>query len=192
MASIKKNINVYAAQIKAKQQEADRIDREIDRIIREAIVKSNKKAGKAETSVGFSLTAEEKVLASNFVTNKGKLPWPVEKGFVTLGYGTQPSPIDKSVSIRSNGVRIATEKGAKVRAVFNGEVSRIVVIKNSNPIVMIRHGNFITAYKNLSKVYVKEGDKVTTKQEIGEVFTNSSNGDTILNFIYLVLYIFYS
>ena len=183
MASIKKNINVYAAQIKAKQQEADRIDREIDRIIREAIVKSNKKAGKAETSVGFSLTAEEKVLASNFVSNKGKLPWPVEKGFVTLGYGTQPSPIDKSVSIRSNGVRIATEKGAKVRAVFNGEVSRIVVIKNSNPIVMIRHGNFITAYKNLSKVYVKEGDKVTTKQEIGEVFTNPSNGDTILNFI---------
>jgi len=183
MTSIKKNINVYAAQIKAKQQEADRIDREIDRIIREAIVKSNKKAGKAETSVGFSLTAEEKVLASNFVSNKGKLPWPVEKGFVTLGYGTQPSPIDKSVSIRSNGVRIATEKGAKVRAVFNGEVSRIVVIKNSNPIVMIRHGNFITAYKNLSKVYVKEGDKVTTKQEIGEVFTNPSNGDTILNFI---------
>ncbi|MFH6767400.1 peptidoglycan DD-metalloendopeptidase family protein [Gaetbulibacter aquiaggeris] len=183
MASIKKNINVYAAQIKAKQQEADRIDREIDRIIREAIVKSNKKAGKSETSVGFSLTAEEKVLASNFVSNKGKLPWPVEKGFVTLGYGTQPSPIDKSVSIRSNGVRIATEKGAKVRAVFNGEVSRIVVIKNSNPIVMIRHGNFITAYKNLSKVYVKEGDKVTTKQDIGEVFTNSSNGDTILNFI---------
>ena len=183
MASIKKNINVYAAQIKAKQQEADRIDREIDRIIREAIVKSNKKAGKSESAIGFSLTAEEKVLASNFVTNKGKLPWPVEKGFVTLGYGTQPSPIDKSVSIRSNGVRIATEKGAKVRAVFNGEVSRIVVIKNANPIVMIRHGNFITAYKNLSKVYVKEGDKVTTKQEIGEVFTNPSNGDTILNFI---------
>ena len=183
MTSIKKNINVYAAQIKAKQQEADRIDREIDKIIREAIVTSNKKAGKSETSVGFSLTAEEKVLASNFVSNKGKLPWPVEKGFVTLGYGTQPSPIDKSVSIRSNGVRIATEKGAKVRAVFNGEVSRIVVIKNSNPIVMIRHGNFITAYKNLSKVYVKEGDKVTTKQDIGEVFTNPSNGDTILNFI---------
>lgn len=183
MASIKKNINIYAAQIKAKQQEADRIDREIDRIIREAIVKSNKKAGKSESSIGFSLTAEEKVLASNFVSNKGKLPWPVQKGFVTLGYGTQPSPIDKSVSIRSNGVRIATEKGAKVRAVFNGEVSRIVVIRNSNPIVMIRHGNFITAYKNLSKVYVKEGDKVTTKQDIGEVFTNPSNGDTILNFI---------
>ncbi len=183
MVSIKKNINVYAAQIKAKQQEADRIDKEINRIIREAIVSSNKKAGKSESSIGFALTAEEKVLASNFVSNKGKLPWPVEKGYVTVGYGTQPSPIDRSLTIRSNGVRIATEKGAKVRAVFNGEVSRIIVIKNANPIVMIRHGNFITAYKNLSKVYVKEGDKVTTKQDLGEVFTNPSNGDTILNFI---------
>ena len=183
IASIKKNINTYASQIKKKQQEADKIDREIEKIIREAIASSNKKAGKAESSIGFALTAEEKVLASNFASNKGKLPWPVEKGFVTVGYGTQPSPIDKSLTIRSNGVRIATEKGAKVRAIFNGEVSRIVVIRNSNPVVMIRHGNYITAYKNLSKVYVKEGDKVTTKQDIGEVFTNPSNGDTILNFI---------
>jgi murein hydrolase activator len=183
MGSIKKNINVYAAQIRAKQQEAERIDREIEHIIREAIVKSNKKAGKPATTSGFSLTAEEKALASNFVSNKGKLPWPVEKGFVTLRYGSQPSPIDKSLTIKSNGVRIATEKGAKARAVFNGEVTSIIVIKNSNPIVMIRHGNYITAYKNLSKVYVKEGDKVSTKQDIGEVFTNPSNGDTILNFV---------
>jgi len=184
MASIKKNINVYAAQIRAKQQEADRIDKEIDRIIRAAIVKSNTKAGKpSKVSAEFSLTPEEKVLASNFVSNKGKLPWPVEKGYVTVRYGSQPSPIDKSLTIKSNGVRIATEKGAKVKAVFNGEVSSIVVIKNANPIVMIRHGNYITAYKNLSKVYVKEGDKVTTKQDIGEVFTNPANGETILNFI---------
>jgi murein hydrolase activator len=183
MASIKKNINVYSAQIRKKQQEANRIDREIERVIREAIASSNKKAGKSTSSSDFALTPAEKVLASNFVSNKGKLPWPVEKGYVTVGYGTQPSPIDRSLTIKSNGVRIATEKGAKVRAVFNGEVSRIVVIKNSNPIIMIRHGNYITAYKNLSKVYVKEGDKVTTKQDIGEVFTNPSNGDTILNFI---------
>jgi len=184
MASIKKNINVYTAQIRAKQQEADRSDKEIDRIIRAAIVKSNTKAGKAaKVSAEFALTPEEKVLASNFVSNKGKLPWPVEKGYVTVRYGSQPSPIDKSLTIKSNGVRIATEKGAKVKAVFNGEVSSIVVIKNANPIVMIRHGNYITAYKNLSKVYVKEGDKVTTKQDIGEVFTNPANGETILNFI---------
>ena len=183
MASIKKNINVYAAQIRAKQREADRIDRELERIIRDAIVKSNKKAGKSTTSTGFALTPEEKVLASNFVANKGKLPWPVEKGYVTLRYGRQPSPIDRSLIIKSNGVRIATEKSAKVHAVFNGEVLAVMNMKNINPIVMIKHGNYITVYKNLSKVYVKEGDMVSTKQVIGEVFTHPSNGETVLSFI---------
>ena len=188
MNSINKNISLYTAQIREKQREADRIDREIENIIKAAIASSNKKAGTTTTatttaSATFALTAEEKVLAASFVSNKGKLPWPVEKGYVTLGYGTQPSAIDRSISIKSNGVRIATEKGEKARAVFNGEVSRIVLIKNANPVVMIRHGNYITAYKNLSKVYVQEGDKVTTKQSIGEVFTNPSDGETVLSFI---------
>lgn len=182
MASIKKNLSKYASQIKQKQREADKIDREIDRIIKAAIAKSNKKAGNKTSSKSFALTAEEKVLASNFISNKGKLPWPVEKGFVRLGYGTQPHPIDRSLTIKSNGVRIATEKGAKARAVFDGEVSEILKMKNVNPIVMIRHGNYLTLYRNLSQVYVKKGDKVKTKQVIGEVFTNPSNGETILSF----------
>ena len=182
MASIKKNLSRYASQIKQKQLEADKIDREIDRIIKAAIAKSNIKAGKTTSSKTFALTSEEKVLASNFISNKGKLPWPVEKGFVRLGYGTQPHPIDRSLTIKSNGVRIATEKGAKARAVFDGEVSEILKMKNVNPIVMIRHGNYLTLYRNLSQVYVKKGDKVKTKQVIGEVFTNPSNGETILSF----------
>lgn len=184
---INKNLNTYASQIKTKQQEADKIDKQIDDIIRAEIAKSKKKTGAvASTSTSsassFSLTAEEKVLASNFTANKGKLPWPVEKGYVTVQYGNQPHPINKSLTIKSNGVRIATEKNAKVRAVFNGEVTRVVVIKNANAIVMIRHGNYITAYKNLKSVYVKEGDKVSTKQDIGEVFTSPTNGDTTLYF----------
>ena len=182
MNSIQKNLSRYAAQIKEKQREADRIDREIDRIIKAAIAKSNTKAGNSASSKSFALTAEEKVLASNFISNKGKLPWPVEKGFVRLGYGTQPHPIDRSLTIKSNGVRIATEKGAKARAVFDGEVSEILKMRNVNPIVMIRHGNYLTLYRNLSEVYVKKGDKVKTKQVIGEVFTNPTNGETILSF----------
>lgn len=182
MASINKNLSRYASQIRQKQREANRIDKEIDKIIKAAIVKSNKKAGKTTSSKSFALTAEEAVLASNFISNKGKLPWPVEKGFVRLGYGTQPHPIDRSLKIQSNGVRIATEKGAKARAVFDGEVSEILKMKNVNPIVMIRHGNYLTVYRNLSQVYVKKGDKVKTKQAIGEVFTNPSNGETILRF----------
>jgi len=182
MASIRKNISSYTSQIKQKQQEADRIDKEIDRLIREAIAASNKKAGNSSSSSGYALTAEAKALAANFEANKGQLPWPVEKGVVKLGYGKQPSPIDKTVVINSNGVRIATEEGSKVRAVFEGEVSAIVVIKNANPAIIIRHGNYFTIYKNLSKIFVKQGDKVSTKQIIGEVFTNKSNGETILGF----------
>ncbi|MDO5971982.1 peptidoglycan DD-metalloendopeptidase family protein [Flavivirga aquimarina] len=182
MKSIKRNLSLYASQIRQKQREANRIDREIDRIIKAAIAKSNKKAGKTASSKTFALTAEEKVLASNFIANKGKLPWPVERGVIRLGYGTQRHPIDKSLTIKSNGVRIATQKGAKVRAVFDGEVSEILKMKNVNPIVMIRHGGYLTIYKNLSSVNVKKGDKVSTKQVIGEVFTNPSNGETILSF----------
>lgn len=183
MISIRKNLNTYASQAKKKQQEINRIDREIDRLIREAIAASNKKAGKTSTSSSkFVLTPESKALARNFESNKGKLPWPVQKGVVKVRYGKQPSPIDRTVTINSQGVKIATQKGTKVRAVFNGEVSQILVIPNANPVVMIRHGNYITVYKNMSKIYVKKGDKVTTKQEIGEVFTNKSNGETMLGF----------
>jgi len=182
MASIRKNLGTYTAQIKRKQQEADRIDKEIDRLIREAIAESNRKAGNSSSSRSYALTAEARALAANFESNRGKLPWPVEKGVVKLRYGRQPSPIDKTVTINSNGVRIATEQGAKVRAVFDGEVARIVVIKNANPAIIIRHGNYFTIYKNLSKIFVKQGDKVRTKQIIGEVFTNKSNGETILGF----------
>ena len=181
MKTINKSMNKYASQIKDRQREANRIDREIEKIIREAIASSNRKAGKSSSSTGFALTAEAKVLAANFVSNKGKLPWPVEKGVVKLRYGKQPHPVVKTVSIQSNGVRIATEQNAKVRAVFDGEVLAVQAIKRGNLTLLIQHGNYITVYKNLAKVYVKKGDKVNTKQYIGEVFTNPS-GESILNF----------
>jgi septal ring factor EnvC (AmiA/AmiB activator) len=181
MASIRQNLSSYSSKIKKKQQDIDAIDREINRLIREAIAASNKKAGKSESSSDFSLTPEAKLIAKNFVANKGKLPWPVAKGVVKVRYGTQRSLIDPSVEFNSVGVKIATDKGAKVRAVFEGEVMTIAVHKNSNPIVLIRHGNYITIYRNLFKVYVRKGDKVSAKQEIGEVFTNNE-GETMLGF----------
>ena len=184
MSAIKKDLNKYSAQIKKKQREARKIDREIDKIIRDAIAKSNTKSGttKKTASRSFTLTAEAKALAKDFLSSKGKLPWPVEKGVVKVRYGKQPSPIDRSIIINSNGVRISTEKNAKVRAVFAGEVMRVIKQRRSNPTVLIKHGNYITAYKNLGKIYVKQGDKVTTKQEIGEVFTNPSTGESVLRF----------
>ncbi|MGB6268794.1 MAG: peptidoglycan DD-metalloendopeptidase family protein [Olleya sp.] len=185
MAAIKKDLNKYTAQIEAKQKEAREIDKEIDRIIKEAIVSSNKKAGKstttAKSSTTFALTPEAKLLAADFLSNKGKLIWPVEKGLVKVKYGVQRHPTDASLTINSSGVRIATEENAIVRAVFKGEVLKIIVQKRGNPTVLIKHGNYISAYHNLKKVSVKPGDKVDTKQEIGEVFT-TSDGETLLWF----------
>lgn len=183
MASVSKNISLHRSQIIAKQQEVDKIDREIEKLIRAAMAASNKKAGKSSTSNTFALTPEEKTLAANFTSNKGKLPWPVNEGVVKLRYGIQRSPIDRTLPIRSNGVRILTNKGEKVRAVFNGVVSEIMTQKNGNNIVMIKHGNYFTIYKNLSKIYVKKGDRVITKQDIGEVRTNKASGEAILSFV---------
>ncbi|WMI68887.1 murein hydrolase activator EnvC [Mangrovimonas sp. YM274] len=182
MASIRSNMTKYNAQLKQKQKESDRIDKEIDRLIKEAIAASNKKAGKSKNSSAFALTPEAKALAATFEANKGKLPWPVVRGIVKMRFGKQPSAIDKTVTVNSKGVRIATEKGAKVRAVFDGEVSQIIAIPNANPVIIVRHGNYMTVYRNLSKIYVNKGDKVTAKQDLGEVFTNNSTGETLLYF----------
>lgn len=180
--SIQKNLSQFSAQIKAKQKESDKLDREIQKLIREAIAASNKKAGKSVKSPTFSLTPEQKILAANFTSNKGKLPWPVASGVVKLRFGTNPSPIDPTIKIKSNGVRIATNKGEPVRAVFEGTVQGIMTPKNGNNAIMVRHGNYITVYKNLSKFYVSKGDKVSTKQVIGEVITSKSTGESILSF----------
>ena len=180
--SIQKNLAKFSAQIKDKQKASEKLDKEIRKLIREAIAASNKKAGKSVKNRTFSMTPEQKVLAANFTANKGKLPWPVASGVVKMRFGTNPSPIDPSIKIKSNGVRIATNKGEPIRAVFDGVVQGIMTPKNGNNTIMIRHGNYITVYKNLSKFYVSKGDKVTTKQILGEVITNKASGESILSF----------
>ena len=182
IASIQQNLSKFSKQIKTKQKQSESLDRQIRKLIQEAIAASNKMAGKPTKLAIFSLTPEQKILAANFIANKGKLPWPVQSGIVKLRFGTNPSPIDPSIKIKSNGVRIATNKGEPVRAVFEGTVQGIMTPKNGNNTIMIRHGNYITVYKNLSKFYVNKGDKVTTKQTIGEVITNKASGESILSF----------
>ena len=170
----------YAAQIKKKQKQQEAIDKEINRLIREAIAASNKKAGTKTTS--FVLTPEAKALAASFAANKGRLPWPVEKGIVIQKFGTQRHPVVRTTTIKSNGVTLSVPAGAEARSVFEGKVLNIVQFKGSNPIVLVQHGNYITSYKNLSKVYVKKGDKLSAKQVIGQIFTNKDTGKTALQF----------
>lgn len=179
--SLKKRASSLATSIKQKQKKAAAIDREIERLIREAIAASNKAAGK-KSSKTFVLTPEAELLAKNFTANKGRLPWPVEKGVVTQRFGTQPHPVVRTTMIKSNGVTIATSPNAVVRAVFEGEVMTVLSFKGSNPTVLIKHGNYITTYKNIGKLYVKKGDNVKAKQAIGEIFTHPQTGKTILQF----------
>ncbi len=196
--SIKKDKNKIAADIKKKQQESKAIDRQIDRLIREAIADANRKAAaenakanpKAPVSVvpisssKIVLTPESKILADNFKANRGRLPFPVERGFVSLGYGDQPHPQYKSLTIHNSGVEITTEQGASARAVFDGEVTSVIVLSPVNKAVMIQHGDYFTVYQNLSSVSVSKGDKVNRKQTIGRIRTNGE-GRTIIKFLIL-------
>lgn len=183
LAIVKKDESKYAAEIRNKNKERAAIDREIKRLIEADIAASNK--GKTGAVAGkFFLTPEAKTLANNFKANRGKLPWPVDKGFIALGYGSQPSPLLPSVQIQSNGLRIQTPEGTVVRAVFEGEVARVVKASNGILTVHVRHGNYTSVYGNLRSVSVGSGDKVSTKQPLGTVFTDRE-GISELKFVLL-------
>lgn len=197
--AIKKDKKQITAEIKKKQQETRNIDNQIEKLIRAAIVAANKKTAAAkakanpktttaaetkatETSTKIVLTPEGQVVANNFRANKGKLPWPVEKGFVSLPYGDQPHPVYKSLVVHNSGVEITTDQGANARAVFGGEVISVMVLSPVNKAVMIQHGDYFTVYQNLSSVNVSKGDKVSMKETIGRIRTNGDSGKTVLKF----------
>ncbi|WP_299159688.1 peptidoglycan DD-metalloendopeptidase family protein [uncultured Eudoraea sp.] len=182
LKSIRQNESNYASAIKKKKQEARKIDQQIERLIRSAIAASNKKAGKSVTSNKFVLTPEATLVANNFSANKGKLIWPVEKGIKQQGFGIYKDAVYPGIKHQSNGVIIATDEGATARAVFEGEVIAILAVPGGNKGVQIKHGNFISTYYNLSNLYVKKGDKVSLKEELGEIYTNRYNGLTQLKF----------
>lgn len=182
LATIRKNESQYTSAIQKKQKEAREIDRQIESLIRSAIVSSNKKVGNTTKTDKFVLTPEAKVIANNFSANKGKLIWPVEKGIKSIGFGVYNDAVYPGIKHQNNGVIIATAQGAKARAIFEGEVLAVISVPGGNKGVQMKHGNFISTYYNLSTVYVKKGDKVKTKEELGEIFTNVLNNQTLLKF----------
>ncbi|MBL6591768.1 MAG: peptidoglycan DD-metalloendopeptidase family protein [Flavobacteriaceae bacterium] len=176
--SLRKRESAYKKQINDKQRQASLLDKEIDRLIKEAIKESNKNSSLST----FSLTPEAKALAESFSKNKGKLPWPVERGVIIQKFGLQSHPVVKTTKIKSNGIVIATTKNANIRSVFNGKVLSILKFKGSSLTVLIQHGNYISVYKNLSKVYVNKGQNVESFDIIGEVFSSNSESKTTLQF----------
>ncbi|MEM9686029.1 MAG: peptidoglycan DD-metalloendopeptidase family protein, partial [Bacteroidota bacterium] len=182
IASIRKKEGEYTSRIRKKQQEADKIDRQIERLIRTAITEANKRSGNTTRTATFALTPETRRIADDFSANKGRLIWPVEKGIKSKAFGAYSDPVYPGLKRFNSGVVIATVKGGKARAVFKGEVAAIIVVPGGNKAIQVRHGNYITTYYNLAKIYVKKGDKIAAKQALGEIFTSPSTGKTELKF----------
>ncbi len=182
IASIRSNMSKYSAQIKQRKQETEKLDREINRLIKASIAASRKKAGKKTSTGKFVLTPESKKLAKTFELSKGKLGWPVVRGVIKGKYGKRRSLTDHTITQNYKSIYIATEDNAEIKAIFNGEVSGIHIMKRGNPTIIIRHGNYFSVYMNLSEVIVKKGDKITTGQVIGTAFTNKIKGETLLGF----------
>lgn len=197
---IKKEKGKIAAEIKKKQQETKRIDDQIKRMIREAIAAANRKTAAAnvkanpkttaaekkaiESSTKIILTPEGKIVSDNFKANKGRLPWPVEKGAISLGYGDQPHPVFKTLTVHNSGIEISTENGSTARVVFAGEVTQVQQLTPLKKAVVVKHGDYFTIYQNLSSVNVSVGDKVAAKQTLGKIRTDS-DGKTVLKFLVL-------
>ena len=173
-----KNQKDYTAQINKKEKQAKLIENEIQKLIRLAIAESNKN----NNSTNFALTPEGRLISSNFQANRGRLPWPVKEGVIVRRFGTQPHPVVRTTTINSNGISIATSPNSIAYSVFDGEVLSVYGFSGGNPGVLIRHGKYISNYQNLSSIFVKKGDKINANDEIGVVFTNESNGKTVLKF----------
>lgn len=169
------------ATIKQKEKASKKLQKEIEKIIAEEIRLAAKKPGTKNTS-SFALTPAELELSANFELNKQKLPWPLKRGVISEKFGEHPHPVLKNVMVQNKGLDFLTDKGAKARAVFEGEVTRVISIAGYNYVVMIRHGEFLTVYSNLVEVYVQKGDKINTGQEIGEVHTDTKEMKTDLHF----------
>ncbi len=189
----KKLRNELKEKQKAQQQLANKIESIIKKEI-EAARKADKKKNNSSASANkstkkidntnsasvLSNTPEAYKLSTAFENNKGILPWPVEKGFISSSFGRRVHPVWKDVMINNNGVDINSSKGSKARAIFEGKVIQVIVVLDHYA-VLVQHGEYFTLYSNLEQVFVKRDDKVITKQPIGLIQTNESDGKTELH-----------
>lgn len=182
--SLQKKERQLAKQIKEKQARRKKLQNQINAAIQAEVKRQAQIAAKSKTKdesktsskeYVMSATPEEIQLSKDFTSNKGRLPWPTEHGIITSNYGTHPHPDIKGVMIENLGVDIRTKRGSSVRAVFDGEVVRVFTGPNGQKVIILRHGEYMTVYTNLSNVFVSSGNKVKTKQSIGTIHTNTED-----------------
>ncbi len=165
-------------QLKQELDEKRRIARQIEKEIEKLIEEERKRS---ET---VPMSREMKVIGDSFGENKGKIPWPVDRGIITGHFGLQPHPVLKNVTEDNIGIEITSSGQTKARSVFKGEVVRVFAISGANMAVIVRHGKYLTVYQNLVNVKVKAGDSVTLGQEIGDVYMdNGDGGKSVLKFM---------
>ena len=168
------------AQLWEEIREKERIAKALESKIREIIEEEARKLNSA--NIYAALTPEQELIGKDFKKNRGNLPWPVEKGIVTVGYGRNEVPGLRGSSVQNNGVDISSSPGTEVRAVFEGQVTKVFAILGANYTVLIRHGEFLSVYQNLVNVRVKTGDKVLTKERLGEAFTDETENIAMVHF----------
>lgn len=161
LKSLKKQEKNLLAKQKEQQKKVDALNKQIEEMI----------AKQVRTTT--TLTKEQQLIAGGFEANQGRLPWPVEKGFISGYFGKHQHPVHEHVTINNKGIYLQTVAGANARAIYEGEVSSCAQI-NGNYAVIVQHGNYRTVYSPLKKIYVKQGDKVKAKQAIGEIVTDTS------------------
>lgn len=173
-------------EVAERQQAVKKLDKLIEDIVREEIARAARAAREAGKATSGSpnkvtLTPEAALISSSFAGNKGRLSWPVERGFISQKFGRHNHPVLKGVVVENRGVDIQTTQGATARAVFEGKVLTVASVPGMNNIVMIQHGEYFTVYAKLKTVSVKPGQTVDLKDTIGTIYTDS-DGTTELQF----------
>ncbi len=190
LSSQKKQQTSVLSQLKKKEKTLRRNlttqrnnDKKLERKIRKIIADLARLAKKKKnTSGAYGLTPEEKVLGKNFGENKGKLPWPTPTGFISQKFGQHAHPVLRHVRVNNDGIDITTKPKSICRSIFKGEVTHILSMPGLNMVVIVKHGDYMTVYSNLAKVTVKKGDLLSAKEEIGVVYTDEKESQTILKF----------
>ena len=162
------------AQINRKEKEKRQLQQQIQRIINEEIAKANKRATQTASSSGgggSTITTADVAMSNDFASNKGRLPWPVLYTKVSREYGRYTH--SSGGQNMNNGIDFVCKSGTAVQAVFGGTVSRVFTCPNGTKGVIVRHGDYMSVYANMGSVAVREGTKVSTKQNLGTVYTNS-------------------
>jgi septal ring factor EnvC (AmiA/AmiB activator) len=161
-----RNLEKQEKKLKKDLEETKKAVARLDKLIEDLIKEEMARALKA--SKGELVT-----LSNSFEENKAKFMWPVSSGFVSQKFGRQNHPALKGVIVNNNGVNIQTQQNEKVKSIFDGEVRRVAFIQGLGSTVIIKHGEYLTVYAGLKEVFVRSGQKVTTNQEIGKVFSNN-------------------